>query len=354
MNEPHSVDVASPLERYPRAYDDRVLYNVPEETIEYFRPIYWPETTEVRVRKTVEAPPPLTDDEADEAHVAARQCVLNYLDRNGVPRWDELNEEIFGDLEFVVQGEQQAGISLDRTLIVVMLQHQYFTPAFVRSLQTCFLKDRPLWRAGVCSSPEEDDLTIYHDVVRVGDVLCPPADFATEIENWQRRIQDQRANELQARRREIRQFRYLKRIVPQHVKRLNESGLLFVAAFEHAERKRDNCWYTVVAIVNEASRDFWTVSPERTTQSPSYEYPISAEGTIGKRAGHWGEAPYRMLQFELPRLDCPTLVVGEGHYYQSEEVGLLPDGKRWSFQVAPEVLITDDELRRMEADGELD
>lgn len=348
----HSDD--SQLARYPRAVDDSTLYNVPDGTIERFRPIYpyWDEGTAVRIVKTVAHPPPLEADEGYDADAEAQRCVMEYLERNGISNYDELNEEVFTDFDFLCQGEGPAGVPMDRTLVVVLNQPEYFTAEFVRNLQSCFVRQWPLWRAGICNSIDEPDVTIYEDVVRVGDVLCPPRDLDAEIARWQLEIRECRAAELAAREREIRQFRYLKKVVPGLIGRVNESGFSFLSAFENAGRKRDEYWYTVAALAKEPSRHYVTLSPEPTCHS--YKYPVFADGTLGKRGGHWQEGRHLMLQFVLPNLQNPTLIVAEGSFYEEPgEAYAVPGGRQWRFQITPETLITDEQLKQMEARGEL-
>lgn len=332
------------LEGYPRVSDDKTLYNVPDETVpRAVWPLnpYGPENPPSHVVKSVADPPPLSEDEAWAVAESARRCVLDYLERHEIPTIDELNDEIFTPYDFVVQ--------VDRTLIVVLIDPAYFPSALVSDLQSGFVRKWPLWRAGIFNDPKEDDVTIYPDVVRVGDVLCPPADLDTAIRKWQQDIREQRAPERAARQRIIRQFRYVKRRVPQLIRRLEDSGLEFVAAFEGSEYGQRR--FTVVVLVDEPSRHYVATQPEDTAHS--HKYSVSADGQIGVRGGHWREGPFRLLYFVLRKLENPTLTLCEGNYYGTGETRTVPDGRQWRFQITPETLITDEQLKELEANGEL-
>jgi len=353
MNDSNSGESpTTPLAQYPSGMDDTVLYNVPDDTIHFMRIWFaFARERDIRIVKTVSDPPPLFEEEGYAAEEAGYECVKAYFEKIGRSNLDELNVEIFAGINFVCKGGEDVGRAVDRTLEFPLMDPEVFTKDFITNLQTSYLAQRPLWRMLVVPSPGEDPLTIYPDAVRLGDVLCPPADLDQTISAWKERVLRQRAPKLAAEEKEIRQFRYLKRVVPQLVGRLKETPLIFAAVFEDSG-EYEGYEYSVATLVNEPSRDYYAIAPERT--SSSRNYPVFEDGSIGEYGGHWGHSPFRLLQWSLPKVESPTLVVAEGHDYTSDDVGVIPGGRQWSLQITPETVITHAELERLEAGGELD
>jgi len=344
MTMAHEMDTAAELERWPVPGDNLVRYNVPErDGIELWAGLHGgtrPETDPYHYAYSVPTPASFDDDNENWVKESLEGSLKDYLKSIAYSLVDELGKDVITEFSFQYHGEPWGLTTpIDRTIYLYLENVDFVTPQFIRAVQTCLIQEFPQWRLRLYNLTDHGptDLVIYPDAIRVGDDLARrDEELDVAVPRWTIQAEAIRDKTIGASRR---QLRYMKALIPDLLHKLDQTPVVFVAAFDNRQG-------------NTQKHGIWVLQPHRR----QFAHNSKAAGD-DYHVGPHGVVPYpRDNRDYIAQLtQCVNPPAGEHELRFRETVWdkaqfkpvVIPGAPVLTIRVTETDILTDDQLKQL-------